>query len=92
MRKISEILRLKAEGLSDRLIGRAVGASRSTVQECPRRCREAGIAWPLPAGLDEAGLMARLYQRATPAREAPAIDFAEVHSELKRPGVTRELL
>lgn len=93
MRKVSEILRLKAEaGLSDRLIGRTVGASRSTVQECLRRCREAGIGWPLPAGLDEAGLMARLYQRAAPARQVPAIDFSEVHRELKRPGVTRELL
>lgn len=92
MRKISEILRLKAEGLSDRLIAAAIGSSRSTVQECLRRCREARIAWPLPAGLDEAGLVARLYQRTAPAREAPAVDFAEVHRELKRPGVTRDLL
>lgn len=91
MRKISEILRLKAERFSDRQIAAVIGSSRSTVQECLRRCREAGIGWPLPAELDEAGLIARLYQRAVPARQ-PSIDFSQVHCELKRPGVTRDLL
>ena len=44
MRKIREILRLKAEaGLSDQRIAEAIGSTRSTVQECVRRCREAGI-------------------------------------------------
>jgi hypothetical protein len=53
MRKIAEILRLKAQrGPSDRQIGASVGSSCSTVQECLRRCREAGIAWPLPPELD----------------------------------------
>jgi transposase len=71
MRKIKEILRLKAEaGLSDRKIAAAVGSSRSTVQECLRRCRQAGIGWPLPADLDEAAISARLYERAAPARRA----------------------
>lgn len=93
MRKIKEILRLKAEaGLSDRKIAAAVGSSRSTVQECLRRCRQAGIGWPLPADLDEAAIIARLYERAAPARRAVEIDFAHVHRELARPGVTRELL
>jgi transposase len=93
MRKIKEILRLKAEaGLSDRKIAAAVGSSRSTVQECLRRCRQAGIGWPLPADLDEAAIIARLYERAAPARRAIEIDFAHVHRELARPGVTRELL
>jgi transposase len=44
MRKIREVLRLKyAAGLSDRQIAAAVGSARSTVQECLRRCRVAGI-------------------------------------------------
>lgn len=93
MRKIKEILRLKSEaGLSDRRIAAAVGSSRSTVQECLRRCRQAGIGWPVPADLDEAAIIARLYERAAPARRAIEIDFAHVHRELARPGVTRELL
>lgn len=93
MRKITEILRLKAEAaMSDRRIAAVIGSSRSTVQECLRRCREAGIGWPLPSELDEAALIARLYQRTAPARRVIKIDFAQVHRELARPGVTRELL
>jgi len=46
VRKIREVLRLKAEGLGDRQIAASIGSARSTVQECLRRCRKAGIAWP----------------------------------------------
>ena len=50
VRKIREVLRLKAEArLSDREIAAAIGSARSTVQECLRRARAAGLAWPLPA-------------------------------------------
>jgi len=93
MRKIRETLRLKFEaGLSDRAVASAVGASRSTVQECLRRVREAGLGWPLPEGLDEASLLARLY-RVTPAPiTVPLPDFAQIERELARRGVTRELL
>ncbi len=49
VRKIREVLRLKAEArLSDRQIAAVVGSARSTVQECLRRARAAGIGWPLP--------------------------------------------
>ena len=93
MRKIREVLRLKFEvGSSDRQIARAIGSARSTVQECLRRCREAGIGWPLPAGLDEGRLHERLYRRAVALSCAPAPDFSKLHAELKRPGVTRLLL
>ena len=53
VRKIREVLRLKAEGLSDRQIAAAIGSARSTVQECLRRCREEGLVWPLATELDE---------------------------------------
>jgi IS30 family transposase len=58
VRKIREVLRLKAEGVSDRQIGIAIGSARSTVQECLRRAREAGVSWPLPPHLDETALHA----------------------------------
>ena len=90
MRKIREILRLKAEtGLSDQRIAEAVGAARSTVQECLRRCRQAGIGYPLPEGLDDEGLQARLYRRTVPAIRSPLPDFERIRAELKRPGGTR---
>ena len=45
MRKIREVLRLKAEGFSDRQIAAAIGSARSTVHECIRRARDAGVTW-----------------------------------------------
>lgn len=92
VRKIREALRLKAEGFGDRQVTAAIGSARSTVQECLRRGRKAGVAWPVPAAIDEAALHARLYQRSVPLSRTPQPDFAYLHSELKRRGVTRMLL
>jgi len=94
MRKIREVLRLKYElKLSDRQIAATLGSARSTVQECIRRARAAGLSWPLPAELDESCLQQRLYRRDVPlAATTAAPDFAWVHRELARRGVTRWLL
>lgn len=94
MRKIKEILRLKAElGLSDKLIGESVDAARSSVQECLRRARMAGICWPQCDSMDEAQIHDLIYKRAgRPTQEAPAPDFVKIHAELARKGMTRELL
>ncbi len=92
VRKIREVLRLKADGVSDRQIARAVGSARSTVQECIGRARAAGLSWPLPAKLDEATLQAQLYRRAVPLTRTPQPDYAHLHRELGRRGVTRLLL
>jgi transposase len=94
MRKIREVLRLKFEvGLSDRQIAVTVGSARSTVQECFSRCRQAGIGWPLSADLSEEALQEKLYHRAVPLkRDVPTPDFATIHRELARRGVTRMLL
>src|SRR5690606_5680153 len=65
----------------------------STVQECLRRARAAGLTWPLPDELNEEALHARLYRRAAPPpNRRPEPDFAHVHAELARRGVTRLLL
>jgi len=92
VRKIREVLRLKAEGFSDRQIAAAIGSARSTVQECARRAREAGVTWPLPPSMDEAALHAMLYKRVVALSRAPRPDFAYLHAELRRRGVTRLLL
>lgn len=92
VRKIREVLRLKADGYSDRQIALAIGSARSTVQECLRRARDAAVSWPLPPEIDEAVLQARLYRRAVPRSRTPPPDFAELHRELQRRGVTRLLL
>jgi len=92
VRKIREVLRLKAEGFSDRQIAAAIGSARSTVQECARRTRDAGVSWPLAPAMDEAALHAMLYKRVVPLSRTPRPDFAYLHAELRRRGVTRLLL
>lgn len=93
MRKIREILRLHhMQALPARQIAAAVGCALSTVQECLRRASAAKISWPLPTELDEAALQARLYPAPTPVADYPLPDFAAMHVELARKGVTRWLL
>lgn len=94
MIKIRDVLRLRHEShLTERQIAATVGVSRSTVQQCLGRAHAAAIGWPLPADLDEAQLRTRLYpQPERAAASVPPPDFAHVHQELKRPGVTRDLL
>jgi predicted transcriptional regulator len=53
MRKIREVLRLKAEGLSKRRIAASLGISATAALECLQGVRRAGLSWPLPDGLDE---------------------------------------
>jgi len=93
MRKISEILRLHAAGLSARQIAMSAGAARSTVADCLWRAGQAGLSWPLPSGLDDALLAQRLYPPA-PVRDdaVPVPDWAQLQAELQRKGVTLLLL
>ena len=93
MRRIREVLRLKHEGLSHRAIARSCGVGVGTVSEYVRRAAEAGVAWPLPAELDEAALEARFFPAAEPAGgERARPDCIYIHQELKRTGVTLQLL
>jgi hypothetical protein len=65
MRKMREVLRLKAEGLSKRRIAASLGISATAAVECLQRVRRAGLSWPLSDGLDDAALELRLYPPAT---------------------------
>jgi transposase len=63
------------------------------VGECLRRAEAAGVVWPLPADLDDAALEARLYPPLVPATaERPLPDFAVIQAELRRKGMTLQLL
>jgi transposase len=95
MRCVREILRLKAEGLSDRAIARSTRLARSTVGDYASRAAAAGLSWPLPEGLTETALEALLFVRggsAAGARRKPEPDWVSLHRELRRPGVTLMLL
>jgi transposase len=93
MRKICEVLRLSAEGLSKRRIAASLGISATAAAECLHRARSAGLSWPLPDELDDVALERQLYP-SSPSQKAhrPLPDWPSVHRELKRPGVTLLLL
>lgn len=95
MRKIRETLRLHHDsGLGQRPIARCLDISRTTVGDYLHRAKIAGLGWPLPQELSDQQLYNRLFPPAAPAsasdRSLP--DFAYLHTELKRKGVTLMLL
>lgn len=93
MRKITEILRLKYEAkLSHEKIARALGLSKGAVGKYVSLAKAQGLTWPLPAELDEAGLEARLFRRQAPAARYVEPDYPRLHQELKRKGITLQLL
>ena len=93
MRKIREVLRLKHErGLSHRAIAQACAIGVGTVTLYLKRTAQQGLGWPLPAELDDAELEAQLFPRPVPVRDRVRPDCAYIHRELKRDGVTLQLL
>lgn len=93
MRKIQDVLRLHASGQGVRAIARSIQASPSTVGDYLRRARVAGLGWPLPEGLNETELEHRLFPPPKPSSDIrPLPDFPQIHTELKRKGVTLALL
>ena len=94
MRKIREVLRLKAQGLSDREVARSVKAARATVRRIRMRAEAAGLGWPLPDDLTESALEALLFPPHPPpgTHQRPLPDWKCIHAELSRKGVTLQLL
>jgi transposase len=95
MRKIRDVLRLRyGEGWSRHQVSAATGMPRTTVVECLARARAAGVTWPLPDGMDDRALEGLLYRRAEvpPASRRPTPEWAEVNRELRKKGVTLQLL
>ena len=94
MRQVRQILRLKHEvGLGQRAIASSLGLSRDAVRSGLQRAQAAGLAWPLPAELDDEALERQLFPTAGPTlRAAVNIDWAEVHQEMQRKGATLQQL
>ena len=95
MRRLRELLRLKYDaGLSHRAIAQACAMGLGTVTTYLQRAAAAGLSWPLPESLDDGALEARLFARpARPlARDRVVPEWAQLHHELKKPGVTLALL
>jgi transposase len=93
MRKISEIFRQHhLLGYSYRQIARSLNISTSTVFEYLGRGKSAGFSWPLPE-LPESELYKLLFpggRKAKPQKALPDLEW--VSKELRRKGVTLQLL
>jgi transposase len=94
MRKIRDVLRYRhSAGLSLEAIARSLKISKGVVAKYLRLATAAGLTWPIPEALDDAGLEKLLYRQGA-AREPTFAepDYALVHQELKKKGVTLTLL
>jgi transposase len=94
MRTIKEILRLRWEaGLSHRAIAVSCRKGQTTVQDYLLRAKAAGLSWPLPEGMNEEELERLLFPPPAPScHRRPEPEWATIHQELRRKGVTLGLL
>jgi transposase len=95
MRKVREVLRLKhVLKLTERPIAEAVGIGHTTVNDYIKRAERAGLTWREAEPMSDAEVEARLFQQVgwnEPSARVP-IDLGWVHMEVRRAGVTLELL
>ena len=94
LRTIREVFRLHFEHeLSQRTIARACAVSPTTVGEYLELARKVELDWTAVSSLDDAGLkQALLIEEAPPLRRRPLPDYETIQKELKRKGVTLQLL
>ena len=94
MRKIRDVLRLSAEGLSTRQIAASLAIGRTTLRGYLDRATELGLSWPLPAEMSDTDLERCLFHRAhqNTQRIETQPDWSYIHRELRRKGVTLSLL
>jgi transposase len=94
LRHIREILRLKWRlNRSHRETARSLGISPGAVASVMSRASAVGLSWEALEGFTDEGLEQRLYGPKDVGRLArPLPDPAWIHSELRRVGVTLELL
>lgn len=94
MRKIRDVLRYRhTTDLSLEAIARALKLSKGVVAKYLKLSAQAGLGWPLPDDLDDGTLERRLYRQPTAKASAFAEpDYATLHQDLKKKGVTLTLL
>ncbi len=94
MRKIKDILRLKLDArLSHQQIATALGLSKGVVTKYAQLAASAGLEdWTAVQTLDEAALERRLIAGTGNPRDHVQPDYARLHVELRRKGMTLSLL
>jgi|TARA_R110002094_G_scaffold18629_5_gene30141 orotate phosphoribosyltransferase-like protein len=67
IRKIRDVLRLSADGLSSRQIAASLAVGRTTLQGYLDRTRDAELSWPLPPEMSDTDLERLIYPRTARA-------------------------
>ena len=95
MRIIREVLRLRFEAkISQRQIARSLNIGLGTVSLHLSRAKASGLTWPLPEDLDDQKLETLLFPNQLPTARTWLVEpnYADIHLELRRAGVTKQLL
>ena len=92
MTNYREILRLHSLGLNKTEIASSCRCARNTVAATRQRAANCGQHWPQPEGRSDTQLSERLFPPSTSKPVYKMPDYAYVHKELQRSGVTLNLL
>ena len=93
MRNIKDVLRLKLDArLSHEQIATALGISKGVVTKYVGLAAAAGLDWPAVQACDEVTLERRLLVAPERPRAHVQPDFGRIHQELRRKGMTLQLL
>ena len=92
MTNYREILRLHSLGLNKTEIASSCRCARNTVAATLQRAANCGLQWPLPGEMSDKQLSERLFPSSTSTPVYKMPDYASVHKELQRSGVTLNLL
>jgi len=95
MRKLREVLRLSySAGLSIRQISGSTKISVGSIQNILKLAGQLNISWPLPEDWDDQTLALKFYPRSDARLSAKFQEpvWAEAHLELKKKGMTKQLL
>lgn len=92
MVKYREILRLHAQGLSNRSIASSCSSSRNTISDVLKRAHELGISWPLEDDVTDSKLQNLLFpeKHQDEPRRKPDVEY--LYKEMSKSGVTLTLL
>ncbi len=86
------ILRLSAQGISQRGIALSISHSRNTVSRVLQAAAKNEVKWPIPEAMGDAELERILFPVVDIERDRRMPDFEFIHKELAKSGVTLMLL
>ena len=92
MTNYREILRLSSLGLNKTQIAQSVGCSRTTVIQVLNIAEEKGISYPFPSDLSDRKLSELLFPSTKTKPQYKMPDYEHVGKELRKSGVTLNLL